>query len=256
MDFKNQNNESTQTITLEKVIQTQDAQKEVEHVHTLPEINLFSSDSLTKKVEIEESSPKAEKSDDKLEKLKKQILENQREKEEKEKEEAQHTHEDVETEQTDAVEESVESLYNTSLMIEPSADEVSIEEIESTNKSNQKGYKFRFRLLTGVFCCLMAILVGWIIGNSIELASTSSNIATESATSQEYNVNIAQYLSKIEKLNDATDDVPPQPGEGSLLPIEEVITITPQPLDDPTEYEQESNWFDSICNWLRHLFGG
>ena len=83
--------------------------------------------------------------------------------------------------------------------------------------------------------------------------STSNQIATETANQQEYNVNIAEYLSKISRLDNDTSQTP---DDDSLLPIDEIITITPQPLENPTEYEEESNWFDSICNWLRNLFGG
>ena len=65
----------------------------------------------------------------------------------------------------------------------------------------------------------------------------------------------AEYLSKISRLDsDVSQSDGPQ--DDSLFPIDEIITITPQPLEDPTAYEEESNWFDSICNWLRNLFGG
>lgn len=258
MDYE-KDNKNTQTITLEKEKQSVGTQIDTEPtVHTFPSINLFSSDSLTKKQQKEVVT--SDNKDEKLEKLKQQIMENQREKQLKEqekKQEEQKENAEIESEKQEQAEEdvekAVESLYDASLILTPSNDELTAKEVESIQNSSQKSYKFRFRLLTGVFCCIMAILVGWIIGNSIEIASTSNQIATETANQQEYNVNIAEYLSKISRLDSDTSQTP---DDDSLLPIDEIITITPQPLENPTEYEEESNWFDSICNWLRNLFGG
>ncbi len=256
MDYE-KDNKNTQTITLEKEKQSLGTQIEAEPTVTFPSINLFSSDSLTKK---QKEVVTSDNKDEKLEKLKQQIMENQREKQLKEQEKKQEEQEEkaeIESKKQEPAEEdvekAVESLYDASLILTPSNDELTAKEVESIQNSSQKSCKFRFRLLTGVFCCIMAILVGWIIGNSIEIVSTSNQIATETANQQEYNVNIAEYLSKISRLDSDTSQTP---DDDSLLPIDEIITITPQPLENPTEYEEESNWFDSICNWLRNLFGG
>lgn len=153
------------------------------------------------------------------------------------------------------VEEKVETLYNSSLNIEQTGEEIIDKELNTYSKKSNN-YKFRFNLLTSVFCCLIAILGGWVIGNAIEIASTNSQIVSEIGKGEEYQVNIIEYLSKIGKLDDNVSQSPPNPEDGSLFPIEEIIPITPQPLEDTTAYEQESNWFDKICNWLKNLFGG
>ncbi len=253
MEIKNQDNKNTQTITIEKDKQSQTKTDAEPIVHTFPSINLFSSDSLTKKEP--DIVVNNENKDKKLEKLKQQIMENQREKQKKQQLEKQNEQGVAETEKSseEEVEKTIDSLYDSSLIISPFDNELNAEEIDNLTNVSQKSYKFRFRLLTGVFCCIMAILVGWIIGNSIEIATTSNQIVTETANQQEYNVNIAEYMSKISRLDNDTSQ---SPDDDSLLPIDEIITITPQPLEDPTEYEEESNWFDSICNWLRNLFGG
>lgn len=267
MDYKEENQSRTQTITLEKQTTTQSPKTDTEtSVHTFPSINLFSSDSLTKKDFEKETTEqtKSDNKDEKLEKLKQQIMENQREKQkqeqlEKEQLEKEQEQEAKKEEQKEDIEEKqdevVESLYNTSLIESEVDNKEFAEELENLTNTKKSSYKFRFRLLTGVFCCIMAILTGWIIGNFVEIASTSSQIATETASQQQYNVNIADYLSKISRLDSDVENAD-SPADDSLFPIDEIITITPQPLEDPTEYEQESNWFDSICNWIRNLFGG
>ena len=154
------------------------------------------------------------------------------------------------------IENQVESLYNSSLSIQSTTDENIKKELNTYDNSKPKGYQFRIRLLTGVFCCIFAILGGWIIGNAVDIASTSSQISSEIAKGEEYKVNIVEYLAKISKLDSANESSPPPSGEGALIPIDEIIPITPQPLEDTTAYTEESNWFDKICNWFKNLFGG
>lgn len=260
MDYK-QEEKSTQTIVLDKQTKSAESTQPQPSVHTALNINLFSSDSLTKKQPEPTAVTESQDKDEKLEKLKQQIMQTQREKQQKELEikkaekEQQKAEAKKEEQREEEQEKVVESLYDASLLIKPSENEDVEKELQNLTNEGQKSYKFRFRLLTGVFCCIMAILVGWIIGNSIELATTSEQIASSTATQEEYNVNIAEYLSKISRL-DSDVQQSDGPKDDSLLPIDEIITITPQPLEDPTAYEEESNWFDSICNWLIHLFGG
>ncbi|MBO5884214.1 MAG: hypothetical protein J6Q51_00285, partial [Clostridia bacterium] len=146
--------------------------------------------------------------------------------------------------------EQIESLYSTSLSIESTSDEQLQEELGSYSKKDSKSYKFRFRLATGVFCCLLALLGGWIIGNVIQIASTN----TEISKATEYSMDLKDLIKNISRTDQ--EQTPAKPSDGTLLPIEEVIPITPLPVEEPTEYEEESNWFDKICNWLNNIFGG
>lgn len=249
-----------------------------EHKDTLPELNLFSSSALNQPIPApkketqtvqqttpaleQEVSDKAKRENEVLEKLKQKIEQERLENAQKLELERQKMEQEQQAQQEEAqekldeeqIEEQVESLYNTSLSIEASGEENA--ELSEAANQKSKGYKFRFRLMTGVFVCIIAILSGWIIGNAVQIAETSSQIATEVAQGEEYNVNIAKYLQKISSLDGKVKETPPNAEDGNLLPIEEVIPITPQPVSEPTEYEQQSNWFDKICNWFRNLFGG
>ena len=148
------------------------------------------------------------------------------------------------------IEEQIESLFTSSLSIESVTEEDLEDDLSTYAQSEIKSYKFRFKLLTGVFCCLLAILTGWIIGNIVEIATTNTEIATQT----EYAVDLKGLISNISKLD--KDETPASPSDGSLLPIEEIIPVTPGIVEDTTGYESESNWFDKICNWLSNFFGG
>ena len=224
-------NEILQNTNVEKQVETQD---DVSHSNNAPDY--------TKSTAVEKQVKKENKPIETIQKEKRQ--------ENKQKKELEITGENKEE-----IEDKVETLFNSSLTLEQTGEEVIQKELSTyTKKSND--YKFKFKLLTCVFCCLLAILGGWIIGNAVEISSTSSQIATEVGKGEEYQVNIIEYLTKIGKLDDNVNQTPPNPENGSLFPIDEIIPITPQPLEDTTAYEQESNWFDKICNWFKNLFGG
>ncbi len=260
------------TTVLEREEQVQQPTKD-----TLPELNLFSSSALNQTIVSQpetklvqqttpaidtETSDKVKRDNEKLEKLKQKIEQERQENAQKlelerqrmEQEQQQQAEEQQVQMDEEEIEEQVESLYNSSLSIEASGEEN--EELSAMAKDKSKSYKFRFRLMTGVFVSIVAILSGWLIGNAVQISETTSQIATEVAQGEEYNVNIAKYLQKIASLDGKAKDTPPDAESGSLLPIEEVIPLTPQPLEEPTEYEQQSNWFDKICNWFKNLFGG
>ncbi len=254
------------TAVLEKEENEKVEQTSAEQDETLKKLNLFSKEILQntnveKQVETQDDVSHSNNAPDYT---KSTVVEKQLKKENKpietiQKEEKQENQQKEELENTgenkEEIEEKVETLYNSSLSLEQTGEEV-IEKELSTYSKKSNDYKFKFRLLTSVFCCLLAILGGWIIGNTVEISSTTSQIATEIKKGEEYQVNIIEYLTKIGKLDDNVNQTPPNPEDGSLLPIDEIIPITPQPLEDTTAYEQESNWFDKICNWLKNLFGG
>lgn len=125
-------------------------------------------------------------------------------------------------------------------------------EIDAKPKLKSKPSKFRFRLLTCIYCAIIAVCTGWVITNAVRIGTAQSTIE---ASQSSFNINELKYIKKIEQLDDLKD-TSQNPSDSSLMPIEEVITIQPAPLENPTDYAKKSNWFDKICNWFGHLFGG
>ena len=69
----------------------------------------------------------------------------------------------------------------------------------------------------------------------------------------EHSANVIKLKNNIEKLDDLDDN----PHESSdLQKVETIITVQPLPLENPTDYQETTNWFDSLCNWISGLFGG
>ena len=188
------------------------------------------------------------------EKIAKEQLRKQQEEQQKEKQEEQVVQEVAKDEEKNE-EQILDDLFADSLEIKETQDKQLEKQINESSSAKPKSYKFRFRLLGCVFACLIALSGGWIIGNIVDIVKTNAQIAEVTQTNNEYSANLAQLIKKISKI-ETGEQHPSSPSDGSLLPIEEIIPITPEPLEDVTEYEQHSNWFDKICNWLKNLFGG
>ena len=123
-------------------------------------------------------------------------------------------------------------------------------EIKPKNKRKTKLGQFRLKLFTFVFCAIMAVTVGWVITNTIRISNVNKAIET---VQTEHSANIIKLKNNIDKLDDLNDN----PQESSdLQKIETIITVQPLPLENPTDYQETTNWFDSLCNWISGLFGG
>ena len=105
--------------------------------------------------------------------------------------------------------------------------------------------------MAGVYCILVALFGGWVIGNSIDIANTNSYIYEATTTTENLNVNITKILLEIKKYDNVTED---PKDDGLLLEMAtEIIPIVPEATIEPNEYNVESNWFDKFCNWLAKI---
>lgn len=128
-------------------------------------------------------------------------------------------------------------------------------EIKKINKTPKKNFSFRIKLITGVYCILIALFGGWVIGNTIDLVQTNNNINNAVVKTEEINADIEKILIKMGQL----DQVSPEDRKDDSLLVEittKTIEITPEKIEDPNNYEKSSNWFDVICDAISKIFGG
>ena len=120
-----------------------------------------------------------------------------------------------------------------------------------TQTEPKKDPKFRFRLIVAVYCIIIAICGIWVISNAVEMNSLNSSI---NQANNEYMINEAEYIFKIQSLGDALEP----DDDGSLSPIapENIFGVQAEPLAEPTEPTVSTSWFDRFCNWLSGIFGG
>lgn len=116
----------------------------------------------------------------------------------------------------------------------------------------QKNYSFRIKLAFGVYVILVALFGGWIISNAVEIKSVNNQITEITDQNANYEADIAGLVKSIKDLNNSSQDDPSL----SVSIITNVIDVTPEPLETPTEIKPQSNWFDAFCNWVSKLFGG
>lgn len=127
-------------------------------------------------------------------------------------------------------------------------------ELKNISTTPKKSYSFRIKLVTGVYCILVALFGGWVIGNAVDIARTNANIYETVAQNERVEADIKSIVLKIKNFDDASQN--PEDDSTVKKMITETIETTPETPIEPNEYTVESNWFDVICNWISKLFGG
>lgn len=127
-------------------------------------------------------------------------------------------------------------------------------ELKSITPAPKKNYSFRIKLVAGVYCVLVALFGGWVIGNAINIAHTNSNIHNIQTQKEEISADIGKIVLKIQNFDAASQN--PEDQNVFVEISTELIEVTPEPVEQPNTYQQQSNWFDKLCNWLARLFGG
>lgn len=126
-------------------------------------------------------------------------------------------------------------------------------EIKKAEPKPKKNFSFRIKLVTGVYCILVALFGGWVIGNTINISQTNSYLYEATSKTSQINSNIVDILGDIAKLDSISSD--PEDDTIVVKIATEEIEITPEKITEPNEYKKSSNWFDVICNWIAKLFG-
>lgn len=144
-----------------------------------------------------------------------------------------------------------ESLVNTSKEV---VGEVKQNQQPESMPAPKKNYSFRIKLVTSVYCILVALFGGWVITNAVNLARTNAEIYETTSSTEQVNQNITDIVSNINNLNNASSN--PDDNTALVRIASEEITIIPEETVPPNEYKEQSNWFDAFCNWISGLFGG
>ena len=129
-------------------------------------------------------------------------------------------------------------------------------EVEKSSKTvvlsrakTQKNLKTRLKIFFVAGILVLTCLGGWAIYNGIRVKTLTAELQAKNA---EYSVNVAKVISNISKLDDLSN--PNSITNLDELEKAEVIKIVPKNEVAPISYEQKSNWFDRLCNWLSNLF--
>ena len=95
-------------------------------------------------------------------------------------------------------------------------------------------------LKRGILAAGLAITLALGIFTAVDLADS---ISAYNAAQNQYSVNVATLMQKIASVDSGNK-------------MSELIETFPEDLMRPSDFEQQSNWFDRFCNFLSGLFGG
>lgn len=107
-------------------------------------------------------------------------------------------------------------------------------------RAEEKPSTFAKRLRTALFALVVGVCSIWGIINIVDIANLQSEI---SAVSEQYKINLANYLLKLGTIDSANS-------------YNELFETYPETPSAPSSIAKQSNWFDRLCNFIARLFGG
>lgn len=121
----------------------------------------------------------------------------------------------------------------------PPQKEKRILKLEKQVEKSQAKKKMSF-LKKAIIASVLALTVGLGVFTAVDL---SNSISAYNAANSQYSVNLANLLKNISSVDSGNK-------------TSELIQTYPNELMRPDQLQQQSNWFDRLCNFLSGLFGG
>lgn len=121
----------------------------------------------------------------------------------------------------------------------PPQKEKRILKLEKQVEKSQPKKKMSF-LKKAIIASVLALTVGLGVFTAVDL---SNSISAYNAANSQYSVNLANLLKNISSVDSGNK-------------TSELIQTYPNDLMRPDQLQQQSNWFDRLCNFLSGLFGG
>lgn len=121
----------------------------------------------------------------------------------------------------------------------PPQKEKRILKLEKQVEKSQPKKKMSF-LKKAIIASVLALTVGLGVFTAVDL---SNSISAYNAANSQYSVNLANLLKNISSVDSGNK-------------TSELIQTYPNELMRPDQLQQQSNWFDRLCNFLSGLFGG
>ena len=104
---------------------------------------------------------------------------------------------------------------------------------------------------------ILVMLGGLAIYNGITIHNMDTQITQTTTNINNYNSEITKVINSIDKLTDQDNILDSADQLGLSEATEENrVTIELEQKNQVKDYKSQTNFFDKICNFLRHLFGG
>ena len=104
---------------------------------------------------------------------------------------------------------------------------------------------------------ILVMLGGLAIYNGITIHNMNTQITETTTSISNYNSEIKKVINSIDKLTDQDNVLDSADQLGLNEATEENrVSIELEQKNQVKDYESQTNFFDKICNFLRHLFGG
>ena len=110
------------------------------------------------------------------------------------------------------------------------------------------------KLLIAVCSSIMALLSILLIYNAVLIGSYNAQIATGYQTLAEMETISTELVNELSTMETSFEFMPE--GLGMSQTSADTITVNTIERQQKVQYLEDSNWFDSVCEFISNLFGG
>ena len=110
------------------------------------------------------------------------------------------------------------------------------------------------KLLIAVCSSIMALLSILLIYNAVLIGSYNAQIATGYQTIAEMETISTELANELSNMSTSVEFMPE--GLGMTQDSASTITLNTIERQQKVQYLEETNWFDSVCEFISNLFGG
>lgn len=137
---------------------------------------------------------------------------------------------------------------------EPEKETVLVEKVQEKPafKLKDKAKRWLFSIIS-----ILVMLGGLAIYNGITINNMNTQITETTTSINNYNSEIKKVINSIDNLTNEDNVLDSADQLGLSEATEEnKVTIELEQKNEVKDYKSQTNFFDKICNFFRHLFGG
>lgn len=129
--------------------------------------------------------------------------------------------------------------------------------VEKTQQKSAFKLKNKAKVWLFSIISILVMLGGLAVYNGITINNINNQITETTTSINNYNSEIKKVISSIDRLTDQDNILDSADQLGLSEATEEnKVTIELEEKNIVEDYKSQTNFFDKICNFLRHLFGG
>ena len=123
----------------------------------------------------------------------------------------------------------------------------------SVNKSFKASLNTRGKIVVITYAIIVALLGFLLIYNAFSMAAVTASIAATEILISEEKATIQELSTQLSELNNP-DLIMERVTEAGFVPTQTQVSGVTTSVGEVISYEQQTNWFDKICDFFANIF--